>query len=329
MDVTVCGLSAFHFYRMPPGLRQKSLNKLAEGGMAALDSRVGARELFQNPIYCLCERGGAVPAGTVPLFAPGGLVEGSTVEVAQGLSVTTPEATLLTMAGQVGFNVLMMAMCEMCGRFSAYRPSCSMRVLHGEDAWEGGAICDDCLVREPLVTAAGLRSYAAGVPGSAAAGAFARAADQVVDGVTSPFEARVSLLLRAARSLGGQGLRSLEVRELGRDDAGPIRTLVLEGRDGAPAVAIDCVRSRPYADERGCADASARVVDAARTAGLEVVHVGAGNLQNAFELSVWTRYVMYRAGYNPRPKTERYQLREEELRRDVTHPWWAAFGPPR
>ena len=329
MNVTVCGLSAFHFYRMPPGLRQKSLDKLIGGCTVALDNRVGARELFQSPIYCLCERDGAVPDGAVPLFAPGGLPVGSAVEVAQGLSVTAPAATLLTMAGQVDINRLMMAMCEMCGRFSAYRPSYSMRVLHGKDAWEGGASRDEYLAREPLVRGADLRAFALDAPRSAAASTFARAAEQVVDGVSSPLEARVSLLLRAARSLGGQGLRSLEAKELGRDDAGSIRALVLEGQDGVPAVAIDCVRSRPYADERGCADASARVVDAAQTTGLEVVHVGAGNLQNAFELSVWTRYVMYRAGYDPRPKTERYRLREEELRRDVTHPWWAAFGPPR
>lgn len=256
----------------------------------------------------------------MPLRENAPILREQTEEVLPGLAATNPAATLLTMADQVEINRLMMAMAEMTGRFSLYRPSYSMRVLYGERAREAPWAEDAGAsygTRPPLVSCAELRALGGMSRGAAGRRRFSRALDQVVENTGHPLEASVALLLCAARSDGGQGLRALKMASLKNGEASPVEALVLEGRAGKPPVAICCA-----VQEQELMGSSFECFRRqAADAGCQAVRVGAKNLSSGFEFDVWVQYLLKRAGYGYRQKTAHHREREEALRRAVSSSW--------
>lgn len=244
-----------------------------------------------------------------------------TEEVLPGLAVTNPAATLLTMAEQVEGNRLMMAMAEMTGRFGLYKPSFSMKMLYEEHVkeapWAGRRMDTRYETRTPLVSCAELGALGDASRGAAGRRRFGRALDQVTEDTRCPSEAAVALLLRAARSDGGQGLRALKMAPLNSGAETSVEALVLEGRSGRPPVAICCTAQDQELMGMSLECFSRQAADA----GCQVVRMGAKSLSSGFEFDIWVQYLLKRAGYRHRQKTAHYREREEALRRAVSAPW--------
>ena len=123
MDLTLCGQSAFNYYRIPPqvlGLYPAISLGNMDRRCCGLGSHAVVKDLLHAPLHRLVFT--RAQSGSRSLFKSHLLTQepppGSFRQTEHGFDVTSPEFTLLSLATQVSRNQLLMACYEMCGSLS-------------------------------------------------------------------------------------------------------------------------------------------------------------------------------------------------------------------
>ena len=127
MDLTLCGQSAFYYYRIPPqvlGLYPAISLGNIDRRCCGLGSHAVVKDLLHAPLHRLVFT--RAQSGSRSLFKSHLLTQepppGSFRQTEHGFDVTSPEFTLLSLATQVSRNQLLMACYEMCSSFAVFTP---------------------------------------------------------------------------------------------------------------------------------------------------------------------------------------------------------------
>lgn len=127
MDLTLCGQSAFNYYRIPPqvlGLYPAISLGNMDRRCCGLGSHAVVKDLLHAPLHRFVFT--RAQSGSRSLFKSHLLTQepppGSFRQTEHGFDVTSPEFTLLSLATQVSRNQLLMACYEMCGSFAVFKP---------------------------------------------------------------------------------------------------------------------------------------------------------------------------------------------------------------
>lgn len=224
MHEFICGVSAFRLLRTPPQILA------LYPPLPDISTRVGKLAIARNPealgglgipIHVLVtQRKYLRYSSSVKMHLwSQELPLGSFFENDLEITLSSPLFTLLTMAPHVSVTHLAMAMYELCGSFSVYRPAPEtqahldairntrlsrnmwqqVRDAHGNGTslWK----------RPPLITVHELQHYAEHINGLRGSKQFRQAAQMVTGQTASPLEAQTSMLLGASRRLAAQDLR--------------------------------------------------------------------------------------------------------------------------
>lgn len=234
MDEVICNISAFRYHRIPPLVRAlyppmpssfNDSNHLKRFGSPFIKNELKA------PLHVLVTSRShrSSPKNYKQHLFSSELPLASFEETEHGFLVTSPAATLFTLARTLDLYGLLKAMYEFCGSFSIYRPPCEIEreVARLERTgslqprtdflWERvkdrNGKKTSLWKRPPLLSVHDLTSYALSVQGLRGSRLFLQAA-QLVSGVTaSPLEAQLSMLLGLPRTYGGYGLNTFSNNE--------------------------------------------------------------------------------------------------------------------
>ena len=179
MDLTLCGQSAFNYYRIPPqvlGLYPAISLGNMDRRCCGLGSHAVVKDLLHAPLHRLVFT--RAQSGSRSLFKSHLLTQepppGSFRQTEHGFDVTSPEFTLLNLATQVSRNQLLMACYEMCGSFAVFTP-CKRAQQQLDEAISLKLIPPDCgwkrvvdtkgndtnlWKRTPLLSAADIAAFA-------------------------------------------------------------------------------------------------------------------------------------------------------------------------
>ena len=183
------------------------------------------REIVAFPIHVLVsERTKRAGSKTLKYhLVSGELPFGSIWETEHEFSVASPLFTLYQLAATLSKTQLAMAMYEMCGTFTTFKPSPVIEDLleaaraHGclpTSNWrrvtDNSSRPSSLWKRPPLIDIDELVQFAANLKGRRHSLKFQQAVELVTGITASPFEAQLSLLLATPRKEGGEGLRCFE-----------------------------------------------------------------------------------------------------------------------
>ncbi len=347
MDITLCGGSAFRFYRVPPQIlmlypplpypfEDSNHLKIAKSPIVV--------DLLDSPIHRLVHR--SSEQGHTKLYQTrlikGDLPFGSVRETDFGFAVTSPAATLLTMARSISRLDLLMAVYEMVGEFAVFNPCqrtenlLSQAIYQGfirvNEGWRRVLNVDgngtNLWRREPLLTIDELRSFCDDVPGFHGVKDLRWAADQVTGITASPFEAQASILLGLARSAGGEGLDiknnqrirlSQTARRIYPHDS-CYADILIEGKGTAAGIVIECQGRSVHASEAAGISDSDRTT-ALMSMGYEVILLTFDQLFDEKSFCAVLDIVAHKSNIPRRKKTARQLAAQDALRRSLFIDW--------
>lgn len=251
MDLTLCGQSAFNYYRIPPqvlGLYPAISLGNMDRRCCGLGSHAVVKDLLHAPLHRLVFT--RAQSGSRSLFKSHLLTQepppGSFRQTEHGFDVTSPEFTLLSLATQVSRNQLLMACYEMCGSFAVFKPcertqqqldeAISLKFIPPNCGWErvNDTKGNDTNLwkRTPLLTATDIAAFAKQAAGLRGVKQLRWAAEHMTGQAASPFEVQTSMLIslpatraaRASRSPTTRASRSVKphVRCMTKPAATPI-----------------------------------------------------------------------------------------------------------
>lgn len=345
MNGIICGPSAFKYHRTPPqvlALCPPIPASEDRGTLMTLPRHPTVQATLGNEIHLLVahtnERTGAkhikqhLWTGELPSLA--------TLESPVVGTVASPLLTLLTLARSFTTVDLAMAMHELCGEFTVYRPTDEMEALlervgnpiglgsswHRAPAGKGGR--SSLWMRPPLIEIPELMDFAREVRGRRGSRRFAEAASMVQGVTRSPLEVRAAMLMGLPRIRGGRGMAlrtnhaiplTSSARRLARRSY-CVADIYLEPPDGSRIVDVECQGDAAHA---GIASAAS---DANRTVALESMGIGVVPLsheqirdERTFELVM--EFVAKTLGTTPAPRSDRMRTAEAQLRRDLFQSW--------
>lgn len=225
MDLTLCGQSAFNYYRIPPqvlGLYPAISLGNMDRRCCGLGSHAVVKDLLHAPLHRLVFT--RAQSGSRSLFKSHLLTQepppGSFRQTEHGFDVTSPEFTLLSLATQVSRNQLLMACYEMCGSFAVFKPcertqqqpdeAISLKFIPPNCGWErvNDTKGNDTNLwkRTPLLTATDIAAFAKQAAGLRGVKQLRWAAEHMTGQAASPFEVQTSMLISLPRDEGGQGI---------------------------------------------------------------------------------------------------------------------------
>lgn len=347
MDLLLCGSTAFKYYRTPPqvlalypaltGMFNDSNHmKLAESELVS--------DLLKTPIHRAAFEAGY--SSNTKLYRTHYLKNdfpaGSLCETEHGFQVTSPAATLLTMAGHIRKTDLLMAAYEMLGTFTVFNPCDRTRHVL-EDALRQGFIRQgqgwqrvsnvdglgtDLWKRPPLITPEELESFCKKSEGFHGIKDLRWAAKHVTGETASPFEAQASMLLGLPRSLGGEGLALKNNQRIPLSPAARrvypysncYADILIEGNGGNAGTIIECQGRSVHASEAAGISDSNRAT-ALSSMGYEVILLTYEQICSQSSFNVVLDLVAQKTGIRRRKKTPRQEAAEAELRRNIFINW--------
>lgn len=347
MGETLCGISAFKLHRVPPqviGLCPPLPEPCGDANRVGLSSHPVVREILGSPLHRLVFSRNQISNGA--LFRDhlwtGEAPFGSIWDHELGVGITSPAATLLTLATTVPFPQLLMAAYEMCGRFAIFQPSEAIEKAM-TTYWSNGCerlgawkrvistkgLATNLWMRPPLLSIEELSSFTSEVVGRRGARPLAKVAELVTGVCDSPFEVQTSLLLGLPRRLGGMGFTDIENNKVIHlsSDARALcgkstcrADIYLEGNDVAVPVDIECQGAMVH-DSGESAISDSRRTAALQSMGIDVVPVTFDQISDPRSFQALAALVAKRSGRKLAPKTEGLQRRELDLRRNVLIDW--------
>ena len=347
MEITLCGVSAFRYYRVPPqilGLYPRIPDVFQDSNHLKAANSFIVQDLLQLPLHRAVfdrrESWGNKLYDTH--LIKGELPFGSVRETDHGFAVTSPAATLLTLARDVSRLELLMAVYEMTGEFAVFNP-CGQAESQLDEAERRGYIRPGAgwrrvvhvdgngtslWRRPPLLEATDLKSFCDAVPGFHGVKDLRWAAERVTGVAASPLEVQASMLLGLPRSAGGEGLPIENNRRIRLSPAARriyphdccYADIVIDGETEGPGVVIEC-QGRSVHDNEAAGISDSDRMTALMSMGYEVILATFDQFFDAASFETLLDIIAEKTRIPRRRKTARQLAAQAELRRSIFIDW--------
>lgn len=351
MDLTLCGTSVFNYYRVPPqilGLYPPLQNTFEDSNHRKLASSELVCNLLHSPLHRIVSSN--EQSGSTKLYRSHSMTNdlpfGSVRDTDNGFRVTSPQATLLTMASGISQVHLLMAVYEMTGAFAVFNPpahaehlleqAIAQQFIRPREGWQRVVNVDghgtSLWKRRPLTTPEELKIFCQQVDGFHGVKKLRWAAEHVTGEAASPFEVQASMLLSLPRAAGGEGLDiknnqriplSPAARNICRQDT-CYADILIEGSGNNAGVIIECQGRSVHASEAASISDSNRTT-ALASMGYEVILLTHEQITNPHAFQAVLDIIARKTGIKRRPKTER-QIKAESTLRSELFIDWATLG---
>ncbi len=350
MDLTLCGVTAFEYYRVPPqvlGCYPMFPGTVDDPGHRKLANAPVICDLLGKPLHRIVDSQSQRGASKlyVSHFYKGGL-PGLCYETHHGFKVTSPEATLLTMASTCSREQVLMALYEMTGTFAVFNPCERAEAvldqgryhdsLFASAAWRRVDNVDgrgtSLWKRPPIISRRDLSDYCGRADRVHGIKSLRWAAAHVTGETASPFEAQASMLLGLPRRCGGEGLEirnnqriqlSADARRIYPYDS-CYADILIEGEGDNAGVIVECQGRSVHASEAAGISDSNRATALAGM-GYEVILLTHEQIRDARSFQVVLDIIARKTGKPRRDKTD-LELRAEENLREAVFTDWSLLG---
>ena len=352
MDLTLCGQSAFYYYRIPPqvlGLYPAISLGNIDRRCCGLGSHAVVKDLLHAPLHRLVFT--RAQSGSRSLFKSHLLTQepppGSFRQTEHGFDVTSPEFTLLSLATQVSRNQLLMACYEMCSSFAVFTP-CERTQQQLDEAISLKFIPPDCgwkrivdtkgndtnlWKRAPLLSAADIAAFAKQAAGLRGVKQLRRAAERMAGQTASPFEVQTSMLVSLPRDEGGLGIgitnnARIPLSEAARslyDKTCCYADILIESVTDSMGVILEC-QGRSAHDSEAASLSDAERTTALTSMGYDVIQITYGQIKDKRSFGNLAELIHKKAGLPYTPKIKQECDAEDALRQELLVDWDDLFA---
>lgn len=343
MDLTLCGQSAFYYYRIPPqvlGLYPAISLGNIDRRCCGLGSHAVVKDLLHAPLHRLVFT--RAQSGSRSLFKSHLLTQepppGSFRQTEHGFDVTSPEFTLLSLATQVSRNQLLMACYEMCSSFAVFTP-CERTQQQLDEAISLKFIPPDCgwkrivdtkgndtnlWKRAPLLSAADIAAFAKQAAGLRGVKQLRWAAERMAGQTASPFEVQTSMLVSLPRDEGGLGIgitnnARIPLSEAARslyDKTCCYADILIESVTDSMGVILEC-QGRSAHDSEAASLSDAERTTALTSMGYDVIQITYGQIKDKRSFGNLAELIHKKAGLPYTPKIKQECDAEDALRQEL------------
>lgn len=352
MDLTLCGQSAFYYYRIPPqvlGLYPAISLGNIDRRCCGLGSHAVVKDLLHAPLHRLVFT--RAQSGSRSLFKSHLLTQepppGSFRQTEHGFDVTSPEFTLLSLATQVSRNQLLMAWYEMCSSFAVFTP-CERTQQQLDEAISLKFIPPDCgwkrivdtkgndtnlWKRAPLLSAADIAAFAKQAAGLRGVKQLRWAAERMAGQTASPFEVQTSMLVSLPRDEGGLGIgitnnARIPLSEAARslyDKTCCYADILIESVTDSMGVILEC-QGRSAHDSEAASLSDAERTTALTSMGYDVIQITYGQIKDKRSFGNLAELIHKKAGLPYTPKIKQECDAEDALRQELLVDWDDLFA---
>lgn len=352
MDLTLCGQSAFYYYRIPPqvlGLYPAISLGNIDRRCCGLGSHAVVKDLLHAPLHRLVFT--RAQSGSRSLFKSHLLTQepppGSFRQTEHGFDVTSPEFTLLSLATQVSRNQLLMACYEMCSSFAVFTP-CERTQQQLDEAISLKFIPPDCgwkrivdtkgndtnlWKRAPLLSAADIAAFAKQAAGLRGVKQLRWAAERMAGQTASPFEVQTSMLVSLPRDEGGLGIgitnnARIPLSEAARslyDKTCCYADILIESVTDSMGVILAC-QGRSAHDSEAASLSDAERTTALTSMGYDVIQITYGQIKDKRSFGNLAELIHKKAGLPYTPKIKQECDAEDALRQELLVDWDDLFA---
>lgn len=352
MDLTLCGQSAFYYYRIPPqvlGLYPAISLGNIDRRCCGLGSHAVVKDLLHAPLHRLVFT--RAQSGSRSLFKSHLLTQepppGSFRQTEHGFDVTSPEFTLLSLATQVSRNQLLMACYEMCSSFAVFTP-CERTQQQLDEAISLKFIPPDCgwkrivdtkgndtnlWKRAPLLSAADIAAFAKQAAGLRGVKQLRWAAERMAGQTASPFEVQTSMLVSLPRDEGGLGIgitnnARIPLSEAARslyDKTCCYADILIESVTDSMCVILEC-QGRSAHDSEAASLSDAERTTALTSMGYDVIQITYGQIKDKRSFGNLAELIHKKAGLPYTPKIKQECDAEDALRQELLVDWDDLFA---
>lgn len=352
MDLTLCGQSAFYYYRIPPqvlGLYPAISLGNIDRSCCGLGSYAVVKDLLHAPLHRLVFT--RAQSGSRSLFKSHLLTQepppGSFRQTEHGFDVTSPEFTLLSLATQVSRNQLLMACYEMCSSFAVFTP-CERTQQQLDEAISLKFIPPDCgwkrivdtkgndtnlWKRAPLLSAADIAAFAKQAAGLRGVKQLRWAAERMAGQTASPFEVQTSMLVSLPRDEGGLGIgitnnARIPLSEAARslyDKTCCYADILIESVTDSMGVILEC-QGRSAHDSEAASLSDAERTTALTSMGYDVIQITYGQIKDKRSFGNLAELIHKKAGLPYTPKIKQECDAEDALRQELLVDWDDLFA---
>ncbi len=352
MDLTLCGQSAFYYYRIPPqvlGLYPAISLGNIDRRCCGLGSHAVVKDLLHAPLHRLVFT--RAQSGSRSLFKSHLLTQepppGSFRQTEHGFDVTSPEFTLLSLATQVSRNQLLMACYEMCSSFAVFTP-CERTQQQLDEAISLKFIPPDCgwkrivdtkgndtnlWKRAPLLSAADIAAFAKQAAGLRGVKQLRWAAERMAGQTASPFEVQTSMLVSLPRDEGGLGIgitnnARIPLSEAARslyDKTCCYADILIESVTDSMGVILEC-QGRSAHDSEAASLSDAERTTALTSMGYDVIQITYGQIKDKRSFDNLAELIHKKAGLPYTPKIKQECDAEDALRQELFVDWDDLFA---
>lgn len=352
MDLTLCGQSAFYYYRIPPqvlGLYPAISLGNIDRRCCGLGSHAVVKDLLHPPLHRLVFT--RAQSGSRSLFKSHLLTQepppGSFRQTEHGFDVTSPEFTLLSLATQVSRNQLLMACYEMCSSFAVFTP-CERTQQQLDEAISLKFIPPDCgwkrivdtkgndtnlWKRAPLLSAADIAAFAKQAAGLRGVKQLRWAAERMAGQTASPFEVQTSMLVSLPRDEGGLGIgitnnARIPLSEAARslyDKTCCYADILIESVTDSMGVILEC-QGRSAHDSEAASLSDAERTTALTSMGYDVIQITYGQIKDKRSFGNLAELIHKKAGLPYTPKIKQECDAEDALRQELLVDWDDLFA---
>lgn len=352
MDLTLCGQSAFYYYRIPPqvlGLYPAISLGNIDRRCCGLGSHAVVKDLLHAPLHRLVFT--RAQSGSRSLFKSHLLTQepppGSFRQTEHGFDVTSPEFTLLSLATQVSRNQLLMACYEMCSSFAVFTP-CERTQQQLDEAISLKFIPPDCgwkrivdtkgndtnlWKRAPLLSAADIAAFAKQAAGLRGVKQLRWAAERMAGQTASPFEVQTSMLVSLPRDEGGLGIgitnnARIPLSEAARslyDKTCCYADILIESATNSMGVILEC-QGRSAHDSEAASLSDAERATALTSMGYDVIQITYDQIKDKKSFDNLAGLIHKKAGLPYTPKSKLELGAEDTLRQELLVDWDELFA---
>lgn len=352
MDLTLCGQSAFYYYRIPPqvlGLYPAISLGNIDRRCCGLGSHAVVKDLLHAPLHRLVFT--RAQSGSRSLFKSHLLTQepppGSFRQTEHGFDVTSPEFTLLSLATQVSRNQLLMACYEMCSSFAVFTP-CERTQQQLDEAISLKFIPPDCgwkrivdtkgndtnlWKRAPLLSAADIAAFAKQAAGLRGVKQLRWAAERMAGQTASPFEVQTSMLVSLPRDEGGLGIGITNIARIPLSEAARslydktccYADILIESVTDSMGVILEC-QGRSAHDSEAASLSDAERTTALTSMGYDVIQITYGQIKDKRSFGNLAELIHKKAGLPYTPKIKQECDAEDALRQELLVDWDDLFA---
>lgn len=347
MDLSLCGQTAFDFYRIPPqilGLYPSITPDVSDPKCRLLQRSPIIDDLFNKPLHRIVRTRKQI--GSRKLFTSHLLTHeappGAFRQTEHGFEVASPEFTLLNLATMAEPYELLMATYEHCSTFAVFKPceraqaqldeAIRLKLIYKNDGWErvNGITGSptDLWKRTPLTDLTELKNFAAKAAGTRGIKRLRWAIDRMSGITASPFEVQTSMLLSMPRNEGGWGIPiqnnariplTGDARKL-HDATCAYADILIETNTDSLGLVIEC-QGRSVHDREQAALSDAERATALTSMGYDVVQITYKQIESQASANSIAKLIHTKVGLEFKPKSSDELTAELDLRRHILTDW--------